>query len=94
MTGTNRRRVQQVVGLHFKDEGAAELVGNRCRCVEAVAAVEAFGEGVIDREANVWGGGVLGLLHSPDIAASRRRYNGNCSAYVSFFFFSPHFNTV
>lgn len=46
-----RRRVQQVVGPDFDDEGAAELVGNRCRCVEGIAAVEAFGKGVIDRKA-------------------------------------------
>ena len=72
----NRRRVQQVVGPDFDDEGAAELVGDRCRCVEAGAAVEALGEGVVDGEADI-GGGVVGVLHSPDIAASLRRYNGN-----------------
>ena len=64
----NRRRVQQVVGPDFDDEGAAKLVGDRCGCVEAVAAVEAFGEGVVDGEAYI-GGVWLGLLHDPEIAA-------------------------
>lgn len=64
-----RRRVQQVVGPDFDDEGAAELVSNRCRCVEAVAAVDAFGEGVINRETGI-GGCIVGLGHSPAIAVS------------------------
>ena len=78
----NRRRVQQVVGPDFDDEGAAELVGDLGGRVEAGAAVEAFGEGVIDGEADIGGGVGLGLLHDPEIAASCRRYNGNSSGYV------------
>lgn len=73
--GQNRRRVQQVVGSDFDDEGAAELVGDRCRCVEAVAAVEALGEGVVDGEADIGGGVGLGLVHGPDIADVLRLNN-------------------
>lgn len=81
MKRQNRRRVQQVVGPDFDDEGTAKLVGDRCGCIEAGAAVEALGEWVVDGEADIGGGGVW-LLHDPEIAASRRRYNGNSSEYV------------
>jgi hypothetical protein len=53
----------------FDDEGAAKLVGDLGGLVEAGAAVEAFGEGVIDGEADIGGGVWLGLLHDPEIAA-------------------------
>ena len=69
VTCQNRRRVQQVVGSHFEDEGAAELVGDLGGLVEAGAAVEAFGEGVIHGEAYIRSGVGLGLLHDPEIAA-------------------------
>ena len=69
----NRRRVQQVVGPDFDDEGAAELVGDLGGLVEAVAAVEAFGEGVVNGEADIGGGVCLGLLHDPEIAALPNR---------------------
>jgi hypothetical protein len=38
-------------------------------CVEAGAAVEAFGEGVVDGEADIGGGVGLGLLHDPESPA-------------------------
>ena len=95
MKRQNRRRIQQVVGSDFDDEGAAELVGDLGGLVEAGAAVEAFGEGVIHGEAYIWGGGVsLGLLHDPDIAAlpARRQQKSRFSA--AFFYLHTTSSTV